>query len=69
MKAESVSFWNPTLLGLKMKGLCNEKDTGLFKTRNNKYIGYCIDMKKLNVFLEKKGLINEESYMFLDVNE
>lgn len=66
MKEEGINIWNSTIFGLKMKGLCDDEASGITKLKGRKYNDYCIDMKTLKVYLENKGMITEDSYMFLD---
>jgi hypothetical protein len=68
MKDDSVKVWNRTIFGRKINGLC-EQNIGLTKRINvgpKRLNGYEIDLKKLQKHLEKKGLLTETLYMFID---
>jgi len=68
MKDESVRIWNRTLFGRKMNSLC-EHANGIEKRINigpRKVNGYIFDIKLLQKFLEKKKLLTESVYMFID---
>jgi hypothetical protein len=67
---DSIKTWNATLFGLKMKSYCQD-GTGIEKRVNvgpKKLIGYCFDTGILKSYLEKKGMLNEDTYMFIDTD-
>lgn len=68
MKDDSVKVWNRNIFGRKINGLC-EQNIGLTKKINigpKRLKGYEIDLNKLQKHLEKKGLLTDTLYMFID---
>ena len=66
MKDEGINFWNATVLGLRMKTICNDPKTGITKQKSRYSNEYQFDISLLKSYLENKGLLTAESYMFLD---
>ena len=71
MKEEGIRIWNRTMFGRKMNGLC-EREIGIEKKEKfgpSRVNGYTIDLNKLRPYLEKKGMLTESVYMFIDTEE
>ncbi len=68
MKEESMRIWNRNMFGRKMNSLC-EQNIGIERKINlgyKKLKGYHIIISELRKFLEKKQLLSESVYMFID---
>jgi NurA-like 5'-3' nuclease len=67
-KEESINIWNSKLFGVKMSIYMKDK-IAIIKVKNvgPKYvIGYDINIGILRDYLDKKGLLQEDGYMFKD---
>ncbi len=68
---DSVKTWNKTIFGIRLRAYCRE-DTGISKMENDgadRTNKYTFTVTKLQSFLERKGLLNRTSYMFLDTSD
>lgn len=65
MKEDSVNRWTPMMFGIRIKSLCNDNKTGMAKEKRRCY-HYTFDIKKLKYYLESKGMLSEDTYMFLE---
>jgi len=71
LREEAIKMWNRTMFGRKINELCGQ-NIGVEKKTNlgfKKLHGYSIDIKQLQAFLERKGLLTESVYMFIGGDE
>ena len=68
---DTIRSWNYKMLGMRLNKMIAE-GVGITKQSNygaKKVMAYKINLNELKSYLEKKGIITEETYMFIDLED